>query len=64
MRYRDGCMPLVSSVHTVYYIHYDLRVAQLTTRTISPLVFHVENLFPVFRYTLPLPYMSQTKACV
>ena len=30
VRYRDECMPLVSSMDTVYY--YDLRVAQLSNR--------------------------------
>ena len=39
-------MPLVSNLETVYY--YDLRVAQLNSRTISPLVFHVEKVIPCF----------------
>ena len=37
LRYRDKCMPLVSSADTVYY--YDLRVAQLKRDGFPPLCF-------------------------
>ena len=46
MRYRDGCMPLVSSVDTVYY--YDLRVAQLNNRNDFPPCFLRRKLIPSF----------------
>ena len=56
MRYRDECMPLVSSVDTAYTAYYTTFAwDSLTTATIFPLVFNVEKLFPV---------LCQTKACV
>ena len=61
MRYRDECMPLVSSVDNVYYLLYDLRVAQLNNRNDCSPFFYVEKLFPVFWYTLPHA-ISQTKS--
>ena len=65
MRCRDECMPLVSSVDTVYTAYYTIFAwRSLTTGTISPLVLYVEKLFPVFWYILPLA-VSQTKSvCV
>ena len=63
MRYRDECMPLVSSVDTVcttYYTTFAWR--SLTTGgTIFPLAFYVEKLFSVFWYTLPVA-IGQTKS--
>ena len=54
-------MPLVSSVNTVYTAYYTTFAWR--TGTIFPLVFYVENLFPVFWYTLPLA-ISETKSVV
>ena len=46
MRYRDKCMPLVSSVDTVYYLLYDLGVAQpINKNDFSPL-FMAKSLHP------------------
>ena len=63
MRYRDERMTTgFFRGYCLYYLLYDLRVAQLNkTENISPLVYHVEKLFPVFWYTLPLA-TSQTKS--
>ena len=55
-------MPLVSSVDTAYAAYYKTFAwRSLTTGTIFPLVFNVDKLFPVFRYTLALT-ISQTKS--
>ena len=63
MRYRAECMPLVSSVDTVYYC-YDLRMAQLYNRNAFSPCFLCRNVFPVLRYT-PSHAISQTKrVCV
>ena len=56
MQYRDECMALVSCVDTVY----DLRVAQLATGTVFPLVFMSKSI-SIFWYTLPIHAISQTK---
>ena len=62
MRYRDECMPLVSSVDTVYAAYYTTFAwRSLTIGTTFPLVYNVEKLFPVFWYTVPLA-ISQTKS--
>ena len=61
-----GRMHATGFVHgyRLYYLLYDLRVAQLNIRNDFPLVYYVEKLFPVFWCTLPLA-ISQTKSvCV
>ena len=61
MRYQDECVPLVSSVDTVYYD--DLRVAQVNNRNDFPLVFCIEKLFPAFWYTRPCRKSDKKRVC-
>ena len=63
MQYRDG-------IHaTGFFRGYrlllrPLRGAQLSNRNdVCPLVFCVEKRFPVFWYTLPMPYFRQMRVC-
>ena len=58
-------MPLVSSVNTAYTTYYTTFAwRSSTTGTIFRLVFHVEKLFPVFWYTLPLAISQKKSVCV
>ena len=58
-------MPLVTPVDTVYTTYYTTFVwRSLTTGPIFPLVFHVEKLFPVFWFTLPLAISPTKSVCV
>ena len=55
-------MPLVSYVDTVYCYNYDLRVPPLNNTNDFPPCFHVEKLFPVSWYALPVHAIRQTKS--
>ena len=59
MRYQDECLPLVSSVDTVYY--YDLRVAQLNNRNDFSPCFLCRRAIPCF-LVHPPHAISQTKS--
>ena len=57
MRYRDECMPLVSSVNTVYQVlfyYYDLCVAQLNNSNDFSPRFLCQKVIPCF-LVLPSP---------
>ena len=55
MRYRDECMPLTGFFHGYCLLATTFAWRSLTIRgtIIFSLVFCVENVFPVFLYTLP-----------
>ena len=62
MRYRDECMPLVSSVDIVYY---DLRVAQLNNRNDLSSCSMCQKVIPCFLvHPPPMPYVRQKIVCV
>ena len=64
MQYRDECMPLVSSVDTVYttyYTLYDLHVVQLNNRNEFPPFFLCRKVIPCFLVHPPPCYKSDKK---
>ena len=64
MRYRDECMPLVSSVDTIYYLPYDLRVAQLNNKTnISPCFFMSKSYYLFFGTPSPCYKSDKKRVC-
>ena len=60
MRYRDEWMPLVSSVDTVYYLLYDLRVVQLNNRNDFSPCFFVSKGYSLF-FGTPFPCNKSDK---
>ena len=69
MRYRDECMPLTSFFRGYCLLTTTFAWRSLTTggTIIFPLVFCVENAFPVFWYTLPPCHkicQTQSMLCV
>ena len=62
MRDRDECMPLVSSVNTVYY--YDLHVTKLNNRNdFSPCFFVSKSYFPFFGTPSPCHKSDKKRVC-
>ena len=66
MRYRDDCIPLVSSAHDVYQVYYllnDLRLAQLNRNDFSS-CFLCRKVFPFFVVHPPYCYKLGKKRVV